>query len=313
MLRRRFLTFLFVYVIAFASASLRAGGPGDLDADGEVEPVMIDITDRKPPSAAEWDALQADGQRGLSLGSLGDFKANTLAIMNTRYFTANAAEGTLASYGKMGSDKRYDRFGQIEGVEFPLEKNSWKKRFVMNGAALMKIAGSRFLEFAGLGVDAKADKQRQFQVTFVGTTVPKDEAIRKLNENIEALEYFDALQQKRTAHDREKVKIFAGSAPPAPKVVLANVVMLDGKFTEALAASGDVSLRNRVVNDSIELSLKTKSGEELMLLSPVVRCYRTYSVEFKTSRDGQPDYRTLTDKKGRDHRVPQVFDLTPDL
>jgi hypothetical protein len=310
MLRRCFLVLLFASLIA---ATARADEPGDADSSSEVEPVMIDITDRKPPSAAEWDALQEDGQRGFSLGSLADFKANTLAIMNTRYFTANAAEGTLASYGKMGSDKRYDRFGQIQGVEFPLEQNSWKKRFAMNGAALMKIAGGRFLEFAGLGVDAKADKKSQFQVTFVGTTVPKDEAVRKLNENIEALEYFDALAQKRAAYDREKVKLFAGSAPPAPKVVLANVVMLDGKFSEALAASGDASLRNRVVNDSIELSLKTKSGEELTLLSPVVRCYRTYSVEFKTSRDGQPDYRTLTDKKGREHRVPQVFDLTPDL
>jgi hypothetical protein len=313
MLGRCHSTFFLIAVMMTAAPSVRANGPGNVDNSSESEPVMIDITDRKPPSDAEWEALQEDGQRGFSLGSLADFKAGTLAIMNTRYFTANAAEGTLASYGKMGGDKRYDRFGQIEGVEFPLEQNSWKKRFVMNGAALMKIAGSRFLEFAGLGVDAKADKKSQFQVTFVGTTVPKDEAVRKLNENIEALEYFDALQQKRAAYDREKVTLFAGSAPPAPKVVLANVVMLDGKFTEALAASGDVSLRNRVVNDGIELTLKKKSGEELTLLSPVVRCYRTYSVEFKTGRDGQPDYRMLTDKKGREHRVPHVFDLTPDL
>jgi hypothetical protein len=63
----------------------------------------------------------------------------------------------------------------------------------------------------------------------------------------------------------------------------------------------------------VELKLKKSNGEELTLLSPVVRCYRTYSVEFKTGNDGQPDFRTLTDKKGNKHRVPQVFDLTPDL
>jgi hypothetical protein len=304
--------FVAAAMLSFASA---AGAVESVDSQTEddIEPVMVDITDRKPPSEAEWQALQEDGQRGFSLGGLADFKAKTLAIMNTRYFTANSAEGTLASYGKMGNDKRYDRFGQIEGVEFPLEKNSWKKRFVMNGAALMKIAGSRFLEFAGVGIEGAADKKKQIEVTFVGTTVPKDEAIRKLNENIEALEYFDTLQNKRAIYDREKIKIFAGSAPPAPKVVLANVVMLDGKFSQALAANGDVSLRNRVLNDGVELTLKKNDGEELTLLSPVVRCYRTYSVEFKTGSDGQPDYRTLTDKKGRKHRVPQVFDLTPDL
>jgi hypothetical protein len=233
--------------------------------------------------------------------------------MNTRYYTANAAEGTLASFGKMGSDKRYDRFGHIEGVEFSLEKNSWKKRFVMNGAALMKLAGSRFLEFAGVSAEGAADKRKRMEVTFVGTTVPKDEAIRQLNENIDALEYFEALYHKRAEYDREKFKLFAGSAPPEPKVVLANVVMLDGRFTEALAVSGEVKLRNRIIDDGVELTLTKDSGEELTLLSPVVRCYRTYSVEFKTGRDGQLDHRPLTDNKGREHRVAQVFDLTPDL
>ena len=68
-------------------------------------------------------------------GSLADFGSKTIAFMNTRYFTANPAEGTLASFGKMDSSKRYDRYGHIAGVEFSIDENSWKQHYVMNAAA----------------------------------------------------------------------------------------------------------------------------------------------------------------------------------
>jgi hypothetical protein len=276
------------------------------------EPVMLDITDRDPPDDDEWESLNTTERAGF-MGGLGDFKSQTVAFMNTRYFTANPLEGSLASYGKMGPDKRYDRFGQIEGVQFAVEQNSWKQRHVMNAAALFKLAGGRFLEFAGLGLEAAVESGRQFEVTFVGTTVPKDEAIRRMNANPEALEYLDTLRQKRSEYDRQSVKLFAGKAPPAPKVVLANVVMLDGEFSRALDASADGKLHSRVLGDSVELKVVQRNGEQVTLLSPVVRCYRTYSIEFKTDAKGRPALVDLTDRDGRTHRVPQVFDLTPDL
>ena len=45
----------------------------------------------------------------------------------------------------------------------------------------------------------------------------------------------------------------------------------------------------------------------------MVRCYRTYSIEFKTRGGGQLECVTRTDSKGHEHQVPVVFDLTPDL
>lgn len=277
-----------------------------------LEPVMVDVTDREPPSEEEWDALHEDGQRAGFMGGVADFKSRSIAFMNTRYFTANAPEGTLASYGKMGPDQRYDRFGQIEGLEFSVEHNSWKTRQVVNAAALVNLVGSRFLEFAGVGLEAAVAKKLQIEVTFFGTNVPKDEAIRRLNANVGALEYFGALEQKRLAH-QQKNKLLAGKAPPAPKVVLSNVVMLDGNFSHALDASVDGKLHNRVVGDAVELKVQTQNGEELTLLSPVVRCYRTYSIEFKTDANGRLIHVPLRGSDGRDHQVPQVFDLTPDL
>jgi hypothetical protein len=62
-----------------------------------------------------------------------------------------------------------------------------------------------------------------------------------------------------------------------------------------------------VLNDGVELKLTKKNGEETTLLSPVVRCYRTYSIEFKSGRV------KMKDANGKVHEVPQVFDLTPDL
>jgi hypothetical protein len=283
-----------------------------LEALEGLEPVMVDVTDRDKPSEAEWDALHEDSQRAAFMGGVGDFKSRSIAFMNTRYFTANAPEATLASYGKMGADQRYDRFGQIEGLQFSVEQNSWKTRSVVNATALFNLVGSRFMEFAGVGVDAAVDKKLQIEVTFFGTNVPKDEAIRRLNVNVDALEYFDALQQKRAAHGKEKLKLLAGKAPPAPKVVLSNVVMLDGNFSQAMNASIDGKLHNRVVGDAVELKVVKKNGEELRLLSPVVRCYRTYSVEFRTDAEGRPIRVVLRGRDGREHQVPQIFDLTPD-
>ena len=277
------------------------------------EPVAINISDRDRPSENEWCSMCQDGQRSGMLGNVVDFKSRSVAFMNTRYFTANSFEGTLASYGKMGPDKRYDRFGQIEGVEFAIDQNSWKQHYVLNAAALVKLTGSRFIEYLAGTLEAAVDKNKQIEVTFIGTTVPKDEAIRRINSNIEALEYIDTLAQKKAAFDRNKSLLKLSAAPPAPKVVLANVVMVNGTFANALDLSADGKLHSRVLSDGVELSVTCKNGEQVTLQSPVVRCYRTYSVEFKTDASGQPVRRIIADKDGNPHQVPQVFDLTPDI
>src|SRR5262245_19792289 len=90
-----------------------------------MQPCMICCTKRDLPSPQEWLALTHDTQRSALLGGVADFKSRTIAFNNSRYYTFNATEGTLASYGKMGSDKRYDRYAQIEGVEFAVDQNSW--------------------------------------------------------------------------------------------------------------------------------------------------------------------------------------------
>ena len=258
------------------------------------EPVMIDITHRARPSQEEWNAMHSQSARANLFGSLADFGSKTIAFMNTRYYTANPAEGTLASFGKMDSSKRYDRYGHIAGVEFSIDENSWKQHYVMNAAALLKLTGSRFMEFAGVTAEAAMADKRQIDVTFVGTTVPKDEAIRRLNADAAALEYLATLEQKCAEYDKKANKIFL-SAPPAPKVVLANVVMLDGNFSKAMDASVDGKLHSQIIDDGVELKVTKQNGEEVTLLSPAVRCYRTYSVEFKKGPDGSAgvggDYR----------------------
>jgi hypothetical protein len=276
-----------------------------------MEPLMVCCTKRDPPSHDEWNALSHDSQRAAFSG-IADFKSRTIAFNNSRYYTANATEGTLASYGKMGSDKRYDRFAQIDGVEFAVDQNSWKERYVLNAAALLKLTGSRFLEYAGVGLEAAVDKNRQIDITFLGTNVPKDKVIHRLNNDIQALEYFDTLQQKVSSFDRETFKL-GKTPPPAPKVVLANVVMLTGNFSSALNADTDASLHSRVLDDGVELKMTMKNGDEYTLLSPVVRCYRTYSIEFKTDGNGNVIREPRVDANRNTHFVPQVFDLTPDI
>jgi hypothetical protein len=277
-----------------------------------MEPIMVCCTKRDPPSPQEWSALSHDTQRGALLGGVADFKSRTIAFNNTRYYTANSTEGTLASYGKMGGDKRYDRYAQIDGIEFSIDQNTWKEKYVLNAAALLKLTGSRFLEYAGIELDTAVNKNRQIEITFLGTNVPKDKVVRQLNNNIQALEYFDTLQQKVASYDRDNFKLVK-TAPPSPKVVLANVVMLTGNFSNALNTDVDASLHSTLLQDGIELKLTMKDGEQLTLLSPVVRCYRTYSIEFKSDASGNIVREQRAEADGSTHLVPQVFDLTPDI
>lgn len=321
-MRREFLALALCLAVlaAFFGWTLDAGESVSADREQEaplpsvlegIEHVMVNVTKREKPGDEEWQALHEEPQRGGWLGGLADFKSKTIAFMNTRYYTANSAEGTLCSYGKMSSDKRYDRFGQIDGVKFEIDHNSWKEHYVLNAAALFKLTGSRFLEFAGVGVDAAAASKQQIDVTFLGVNVPKEEVVRSLNINIDALEYLHAVHLKRAAFEQETFKF--GGGPPTPKVVLANVVMLNGTFSKALDASVNAKLYSEIINDGVELKLARNDGEQMTLLSPMVRCYRTYSVEFKTDANGQLVTRRLVDKDGTPHTVPQVFDLSPDI
>jgi hypothetical protein len=89
--------------------------------------------------------------------------------------------------------------------------------------------------------------------------------------------------------------------------------MLTGNFSSALNASVDASLHSRVLDDGVELKMTMKNGDEYTLLSPVVRCYRTYSIEFKTDGNGNLIREPRVDNNGSTHSVPQIFDLTPDI
>lgn len=285
----------------------------ETETDG-MQPVMVSLADRDPPSDEEWESLHEDTERAGLFGSLGDLKSKTISFMDTQYFTPNCAEGTLASFGKMDTKSRFDRYGHIAGVEFDVPRNSWKERYALNAAALVKLTGkARFAEIAGVELDTAVNDRRQIEVTFVGTMVPKDEAIRRLNADAQALEYLAALYDKRRKHSEKSVKLFAGPTPPEPKVVLANVVMLDGKSSKALEGSLEGRAESAIHGIGGGLKLVKNGGEQIELLSPVVRCYRTYSIEFKTSGNGKLERTVRTCSDGRQHDVPAVFDLTPDL
>ncbi len=281
--------------------------------DGQV-PVMVSLAKRAAPSDEEWDALHDDTERLNLFGSLGDLQSQTISFMDTKYFTPNCAEGTLASYGKMSSKTGFDRYGHISGIEYDIPSNSWKERYALNAAALLKLTGkARFAEFAGVEADIAVRDRRQIEVTFLGTMVPKDEAIRRLNADLEALEYLDAVHSKSAQYKKQSRTISFGAAPPVPKVVLANVVMLDGKSSQAFDAKGGAKAQSVIRGIGGQLKFVRRGNEDRELLTPVVRCYRTYSIEFKTDDTGRLQRITRTDRDGNSHRVPVVFDLTPDL
>jgi hypothetical protein len=278
-----------------------------------MQPVMISLEDREAPSDEEWESLQTEERRTL-LGGLSDFRSSTISFMDTRYYTHNRAEGTLASYGKMDDKKRFDRYGHIAGVEYDVASNSWKERYVLNAAALVKLTGkAKFEQFTGVSLDTAVNDRQQIEVTFLGTTVPKDEVIRCLNADVEALEYLAALHERRTQHEQKGLAKLAGTAPPKPKVVLANVIMLDGKTSQVFEGNLDGKVKTVIHGIGGELKLVRQRGAETTLQTPVVRCYRTYSIEFKTTAGGQLERVTRTDSKGQNHQLPVVFDLTPDL
>jgi len=315
--RLKFLAILAALVLGGALPACwgEDGNTENADNVADMQPVMVPVTDGELPSIEEWDALHTDTERAGLFGSLGDLKSQTISFMNTQYFTANRAEGTLASFGKLNAKKGFDRFGHIANVEFDVPTNSWKQRYVLNAAALLKLTGkARFKEVAGVELDTAVSDRRQIEVTFVGTMVPKDEAIRRLNADVEALDYLLAVQTKRMQYKKNKFNLFGSSTPPPePKVVLANVVMLDGKASQAFDGSVNGTAQTIIHGIGGGLKLSKQGSEDVSLLTPVVRCYRTYSIEFKTDAEGKLELATRTGSDGRARQVPVVFDLTPDL
>lgn len=296
-------------LIVCSTARLHAQESDKLE---DVQPVMVSLDQRDLPSDEEWEALHEDTERAGLFGSLGDLKSRTISFMDTQYYTLNCAEGTLGSYGKMQKKEGFDRYGHITNLEFDIPRNTWKERYVLNAAALVKLTGrSRFTEFAGVDVDTAVQNRRQIVVTFVGTIVPKDEAIRRLNADIEALEYLATLHAKQ--NQRQPFKLFGRTKPPAPKVVLANVVMLDSKSSKIFDAGIGANADTAIHGIGGSLKIVNQGGEDISLLTPVVRCYRTYSIEFKTDASGKLLTAARMDRNGRKHVVPIVFDLTPDL
>ena len=308
-------TFSTCLIVAMVGPTLAEEVPAPEETEVEgLQPVMVAISDDEVPSQEEWNSLHNDVQRASLFGSLGDLKSPTISFMNTQYYTANRAEGTLASFGKLDGKKGFDRYGHIAGVEFDVPANSWKQRYVLNAAALVKLTGkARFAEFAGVDLDTAASDRRQIAVTFVGTMVPKDEAIRRLNADIEALDYLLTIETKRTQHKKKFSLLGSSAPPPAPKVVLSNVIMLDGKSSKAFDLGLDGKIETIIHGIGGGLKLSKQGSEDVSVLTPVVRCYRTYSIEFKTGADGHLLLAPRTDREGYTHNVPVVFDLTPDL
>ena len=312
-----FLTLLTLCLAGWGAAPAALADDTDAaeaDAVEGMEPVMVSLNERDAPSEEEWESLHEETQRAGFFGGLSDLKSQTVSFMDTEYFTTNRAEGTLASYGKMDGKDRFDRYGHIAHVEFDVAQNSWKEHYAVNAAALVQLTGqARFAEFAGVELDTAVRDRRQIEVTFIGTMLPKDEAIRRLNADVDALEYLGSLHEKRARYDKKSIKLLAGSAPPKPRIVLANVVMLDGKSSQEFEGSLGGKAKSVIHGVGGGLKVVKSGGEEVSLLTPVVRCYRTYSIEFKTNDDGALVRVPIKDQQGRRRQVPVVFDLTPDL
>lgn len=285
------------------------------DAPAKPMPIMVDITDSEPPSDDEWNELHEQGSRGLfGDGGLGDFSSQLIRVNGTRYWTTNATEGTLASYGKKIVEKpqHFDRMGHINGVDSSIDGKSWKAKYVVNSDALLKLAGSRFEEFAGVAADVAAAGKKQIEITFLVVDLPKEQIIQCLNADVDALEYFDGLLTRLRQHRGRGLKTAFEKEPPTPQVVIGNVVVLSGEFSKAWDLKAHTVLRNIVTTTGAKLEITKDKDEAITYLSPVVRCYRMYSVEFKLDDDGSLIRRAFQDRRGQKKLLPQVFDLTPE-
>jgi len=279
-------------------------------------PIMLDITDRDPPSAEEWKSLHQEVSRGVVRdGGLADFSSKHIRVNGTRYWTTNATEGTVASYGKksMENPQHFDRMGHIKGVEHSIDGNSWNAKYVVNSDALLKLTGNRFVEYAGVSADVAAAGAKQIEISFLVVDVPKELIIRQLNADVEALEYFDGLQTRLQQHRNLGLKKAFEKEPPTPQVVVGNVIVLSGAFARSWDLSTNASLRTVVTATGVKLELRGKKNEAITYGSPVVRCYRMYSVDFKVDDQGRPIRVEMLDGQGRKRIVPQVFDLTSEI
>jgi hypothetical protein len=316
MRRAKFVLFCLIWQSFGPSGFASAADDPAVETPSPPMPILLDITDRDPPSAEEWKSLHQEVSRGvLRDGGLGDFSSKFIRVNGTRYWTTNATEGTLASYGKKITDnpQHYDRMGHIKGVEYSVDGNSWKAKYVVNSDALLKLTGNRFLEYAGVAADVAAAGAKQIEITFLVVDVPKEQIIRQLNADVDALEYFDGLLARLQQYRNLGLKKAFEKEPPTPQVVVGNVIVLSGAFTKSWDLAANGVIRNVVTATGVKLELRGQRNETVTCNSPVVRCYRMYSVDFKVDEQGRPIRVELLDAQGRKKLVPQVFDLTPEI
>jgi hypothetical protein len=184
-----------------------------------------------------------------------------------------------------------------------IDRNTWMAKCRVNAQALLQLTGkARFQEYAHASFDVAASNKSQIDVTFVVADVPKSKIVKLLNSNVDALAYFDGLLRQDAGVFRKQ---------PQPRVVLGNIILLTGEFTSQYESSADGKLHSVITDDGVELSVTNSRGETTHLLSPVVRCYRMYNVDFETDENGDIVRRERKNSEGR--ALPVIFDLTPAL
>jgi hypothetical protein len=204
-------------------------------------------------------------------GPAEDLKADIVEEQSGVYHTPNRTQALLGTYGKMvdgnrllGRLPRFEHRGLVQQLDRVRRFVTVQRQGRDRGKDFLSFVGKR-LAWQVVDVAGQVSGGRESEVDFeiVGTRLDQSEAIKAINADADALNYFDYLQKNKET----------------PCVVLENVV-----FTSYSAANGsslNLAANANVATTAIGAEAKVAGQRSgfTQFTSPVVRCYQTYKVK----------------------------------
>jgi len=204
-------------------------------------------------------------------GPAEDLKAKIVEEQSGIYQTPNRTQALLGTYGKMvEGNYLLHRLARFEHRGF-LQQLDQVRRFttvqrIGSGAGedFVSLVGNRQAwQIVDLAAQISAGRHQEVTFEILGVRLDQNDAIKALNADDDALDYFEYLRQQKQT----------------PCLVLENLVLTSYSATLGSNLHAGANAEIELTSDGVRAQLDSQSGSFTRLTSPVIRCYQAYEVK----------------------------------
>lgn len=262
-------------------ALLRMSPPGDEAIawlKAELERVARAGSDMPSPDEAADEGDDRD-RAILGLfhkGPAEDLKAEIVQEQSGVYHTPNRTQAVLGTYGKMiegnrllGHLPRFEHRGIMQHFDRVRRFTTVQRQGRGSGNDFVSLVGNR-QAWQVVELTGQASAGRQNEVTFeiVGVRLDQTDAIKALNADADALNYFDYVSKNKEV----------------PCLILENLVFTSYAAAQNTTVNLGAKAKTALTGDGAAAGLQTQRTTFTQFTSPIVRCYQMYQVKLHQNR-----------------------------